>query len=74
MIDPNTKASTAAFALRQVASDLRKEGNTALADKIETGVKELPVGKLAELFDLVTEHDTKAGALAALGAKMEGAR
>lgn len=66
-MDSNTKAAATAAALREVAKDLRTDGNTLLADNIEMTVKTMPVGQLAKLHDLIANNETRTDALRSLG-------
>jgi hypothetical protein len=67
--DENAKAKVVLDCFEQASSEYRDEGKPQIADMLDRGVKELPVGSLAKLFDLLDAHPSKEAALEALGAK-----
>lgn len=67
MIDSNTKAKAIIDAMERTVTELRAEGKTQIADQTEKAFKDVPVGSLARLYDLLSQFGTKREALAALG-------
>lgn len=67
-MDDNAKAKTVIEAFEQVADDFRNEGKPDLATRTMSALKDVPVGSLAKLHDILKLNPTKAAALRSVGA------
>lgn len=67
-MDNNTKAKAMIDAVSKTVAELRSEGKSIMAAQTEAAFKDVPVGSLAKLYDLIKTHATRKDALRSLGA------
>jgi hypothetical protein len=67
-MDNNTKAKALIDAVSKTVDELRSEGKTIMAAQTEKAFKDIPVGSLAKLYDIIQANATRKDALRSLGA------